>query len=47
MSTPPGYVAKVQPFLVGPTTRKVLLVEGPDDLAVYDRWLTRLAAPDD
>jgi hypothetical protein len=45
MSTPPKAVLSVQGFLRRAAGKRVLLVEGPNDKAVYEAWLKKLAAP--
>ncbi len=45
MSTPPKTVVTVQGFLRRAAGRRVLLVEGPNDKAVYEAWLKKLATP--
>jgi hypothetical protein len=44
MSTPPAPVPAVQKILRA-SARKVLVVEGPTDSAVYTKWLEKLATP--
>jgi hypothetical protein len=44
MSSPPGPTPAVQ-NLLGVAGRKVLVVEGTTDMAVYARWLAKLASP--
>jgi hypothetical protein len=46
VSTPPRVVLVVQQFLAASAGRRVLLVEGPNDKAVYTEWLRKLAHPD-
>jgi hypothetical protein len=45
MNSPPKPVAEARNKLASPPTGKVLVVEGPEDLAVYTEWLKKLAAP--
>jgi hypothetical protein len=45
MSTPPKPVLVVQGLLRRVPGKRVLLVEGPNDKAVYEAWLKKLAAP--
>ncbi len=45
MSTPPKPIPVVQGVLRRVPGKRVLLVEGPNDKAVYEAWLKKLAAP--
>jgi hypothetical protein len=45
MSTPPKPVPIVQGILRASPGKRVLLVEGPNDKAVYEAWLKKLAYP--
>ncbi len=45
MSTPPKPVPLVQSVLAGASGKRVLLVEGPNDKAIYSAWLKKLAHP--
>lgn len=45
MSAGPGPAADALKFLGASPSKKVLIVEGPSDRAVYGKWLKRLAAP--
>mgnify|MGYP002778134675 CR=1 FL=1 len=38
----PGKASSLRKLLLGSPTRKILLVEGPDDRDVYDKWLSQL-----
>jgi hypothetical protein len=45
MSTPPKPVSEVEKILRALPGKRVLLAEGPNDKAVYEAWLKKLAAP--
>src|SRR5438128_2070173 len=45
MSTPPKIALFVQAILAGAPGKRILLVEGPNDKAVYGAWLKKLAHP--
>ena len=46
MSEPPSWVAhKLIPILQATLKRNVLVVEGDNDLAVYERWAARIKTP--
>jgi hypothetical protein len=45
VSTPPKPIPDVQKVLGASAIKRVLLVEGPDDKAIYAKWLERLAHP--
>jgi hypothetical protein len=47
MSTPPKPVPRVQQVLGASAGKRVLLVEGPNDKAVYTAWLKKLAYPNE
>src|SRR5262249_22829869 len=45
MSSPPKAVVEARKVLAISPLRKALVVEGPDDVAIYTEWLRKLAAP--
>ncbi len=45
MSTPPKPIPALQRILLGFPGKHLLLVEGPNDKAVYEAWLKKLAHP--
>src|SRR5437879_3840056 len=45
MNTPPKPVPQVQKTLGASPGKRILLVEGQNDKAVYEAWLKKLAAP--
>ena len=45
MSAPPKPVLVVQGLMRQTSGKRILLVEGPNDQAVYEVWLKKLAAP--
>src|SRR5260221_10376434 len=45
MSAPPKPVPTVQGYLAAVPGKRILLVEGPNDKAIYSAWLKKLAHP--